>query len=87
MDRDLGLTEADVIESFRVALGVEDITDDPRAMTIRELRQAFGRGEKWVRGRVEALVAEGKAEQVNVLRRGHVTSAYVLLTGTEKPPH
>ena len=49
-------------------LGIPEVVDDPKAMTITEMAKAYGLNKATIRGMVEEKLGEGKLEKVFVKR-------------------
>jgi len=81
---EVSITEADTVEAWRGALGIEQVVDNDAALTINELCEKHGIGYRAMRGKLRAAMAAGTVEKVKVHRintRGQriVTDGYILL--------
>lgn len=62
------ITENELVDALLAAIRPEDTSDERGAMTVKELADATGRADLFVRRNIKALLGAGKMEVVKVRR-------------------
>jgi ribosomal protein L16 Arg81 hydroxylase len=68
-ERELGVSESEIHEAWRRALGFDESPDDPEAKSVADLAEWFGCSTSSAKRRADLAVKDGTMERLQVNRR------------------